>query len=108
MRYCPVVLASNGRIRPDVVQINGKPERHPEGANYLEWREKGRRVPLSVGKDAQDAAARRQRKEAELRALNNGVSILPESDDGHRAVAAAVADFLEDTEVTKKPKTFAA
>jgi integrase/recombinase XerD len=108
MRYCPVVLASNGRIRPDVVQINGKPERHPEGANYLEWREKGRRVRLSVGKDAQDAAARRQRKEAELRALNNGVSILPESDDGHRAVAAAVADFLEETELTKKPKTFAA
>jgi hypothetical protein len=53
-RYCPVVLASNGRVRPDPVLVNGHPERHAEGAYYLEWREKGRRVRLSVGKDAQD------------------------------------------------------
>jgi integrase/recombinase XerD len=108
MRYCPVVLGSNGRIRPDVVLVNGRPERHSEGSYYLEWREKGKRVRLSVGKDGQDAAARRQRKEAELRALNSGVPILPESGDGHRSVAAAVADFLEETELTKKPKTLAA
>ena len=108
MRYCPIVLASNGRIRPDLVLVNGQPERHPEGAYYLEWREKGRRIRLSVGKDAQDAAARRQRKEAELNALNNGVPVLPENDDGHRSVAAAVTQFLEETELTKKPKTLAA
>jgi integrase/recombinase XerD len=108
MRYCRVVLASNGRIRPDVVQINGKPERHPEGAYYLEWREKGKRVRLSVGKDAQDAAARRDRKEAELNALNKGLSVLPENGNGQRSVAVAVAQFLEETELTKKPKTLAA
>ena len=108
MRYCPIVLASNGRIRPDLVLVNGRPERHPEGAYYLEWREKGRRIRLSVGKDAQDAAARRQRKEAELHALNNGVPVLPEPGDGHRSVAVAVAQFLEETELTKKPKTLAA
>jgi integrase/recombinase XerD len=107
-RYCPSVLGSNGRIRPDVVLVNGRPERHPEGAFYLEWREKGRRVCLSVGNDAQDAAARRQRKEAELRALNNGVPIMSEPGNGHRSVASAVADFLEETELTKKPKTLAA
>jgi len=108
MRYCPIVLASNGRIRPDLVLVNGRPERHPEGAYYLEWREKGRRIRLSVGKDAQDAAARRQRKEAELNALNNGVSVLPEPGNGHSSVAAAVARFLEETELTKMPKTLAA
>jgi integrase/recombinase XerD len=108
MRYCPVVLASNGRIRPDLVLVNGQPERHPEGAYYLEWREKGKRIRLSVGKDAQDAAARRQRKEAELNALNNGVSVVPENGNGQRSVAAAVAQFLEETELTKKPKTLAA
>jgi len=43
-----------------------------------------------------------------LRALNNGVPILPETGDGHRSVAAAVAGFLEETELTKKPKTLAA
>jgi integrase/recombinase XerD len=108
MRYCPIVLASNGRIRPDLVLIDGRPERHPEGAYYLEWRDKGKRIRLSVGKDAQDAAARRQRKEAELNALNNGVSVLPEPGNGHTSVAAAVARFLEETELTKKPKTLAA
>ena len=101
MRYCPVVLSPNGRVKPDLVLVNGKPEKHPEGAYYLEWREKGRRVRLSVGKDAQDAAARRQRKEAELHALNNGVAVMPEKGDGKLSVAAAVAQFLEETELTK-------
>jgi len=88
--------------------VNGKPERHPEGAYYLEWREKSKRIRLSVGKDAQDAAARRQRKEAELYAMNSGVSVVPENGNGQRSVAAAVAQFLEETELTKKPKTLAA
>lgn len=38
-RYCPVVLSANGRVKADVVMVNGKEERHPEGAYYLEWRE---------------------------------------------------------------------
>jgi integrase/recombinase XerD len=108
MRYCPVVLSPNGRVKPDLVLINDQPQKHPEGAYYLEWREKGRRVRLSVGKDAQEAATRRQRKEAELNALNNGVSVLPENGNGHRSIATAVAAFLEETELTKKPKTLAA
>ena len=108
LRYCPVVLSPNGRVKPDLVLVNGKPEKHPEGAYYLEWREKGRRVRLSVGKDPQDAAARRQRKEAELHALNNGVSVVPENGNEHPSVATAVAGFLEETELTKKPKTTAA
>ncbi len=109
LRYCPVVLSSNGRIKPDFILINGKREHHSEGAYYLEWRENGRRVRLSVGKDATDAGARRQRKEAELNALNNGVAVLPKNgQNGYRSVAAAVADFLDETKLTKKPKTLAA
>ena len=109
MRYCPVVLSPNGRVKPDLVIVNGQSERHSEGAYYLEWRENGRRIRLSVGKDPQDAAARRLRKEAELNALNQGVTVVPENgDSGHRSVAIAVARFLEETELTKKPKTLAA
>jgi integrase len=108
-RYCPVVLSANGRVKPDFVIVNGQPERHTEGSYYLEWRENGRRVRLSVGKDAADAAARRQSKEAELNARNNGVAVVPDSgENGHRLIAAAVAEFLEETELTKKPKTLAA
>jgi integrase/recombinase XerD len=107
-RYCTVVLSANGRIKPDLVIVNGKQETHKEGAYYLEWREGAKRVRLSVGKDPADASARRQRKEAELNAVNNGVAVVPDGENGNRSVAAAVADFLDETKLTKKPKTLAA
>ncbi len=106
MRYCPVVLSANGRVKPDAVLVNGKPERHPEGAYYIEWHDNGRRRRLSVGKDAADASSMRLRKETEL---NNGDATVPEiAANGHRSVAGSVADYLEETELTKKPKTLAA
>lgn len=37
LRYCPVVEAANGRIHPDVVMVNGREERHPEGSYYLDY-----------------------------------------------------------------------
>jgi hypothetical protein len=63
LRYCPVVVSANGRIKPDSVYINGKEARHPEGAYYLEWRDGPKRVRLSIGKDAATATARRLQKE---------------------------------------------
>jgi integrase/recombinase XerD len=107
-RYCSVLLSANGRVKPDIVVVNGKEEWHPEGAYYLEWRDGAKRIRLSVGKNAADAAARRQRKEAELNALNNGVMIVPDGQNGHRSLAAAVADFLDETKLTKKPRTHSA
>jgi len=107
-RYCRVLLSANGRVKPDVVFVNGTEERHQEGAYYLEWREGSKRVRLSVGKDPADASARRLRKEAELNAVNNGVTVVPEGQNGHRSLAAAVAEFLDETKLTKKPKTLAA
>jgi choline dehydrogenase-like flavoprotein len=66
-----------------------------EGAYYLEWREGAKRVRLSVGKDPQDAAARRLRKEAELNAVNNGVAVVAENgQNGHRSLEAAVTEYL--------------
>ncbi len=108
MRYCQVVSSSNGRVKPDLVLINGQPERHPEGAYYLEWRENGRRVRLSVGRDPQDAAALRLRKQAELNALNHGVAVLPANGNASRSIAAAVEGYLEEVKLSKKPKTSAA
>jgi integrase/recombinase XerD len=107
-RYCRVVLSANGRVKPDLVLVNGKQETHKEGAYYLEWREGSKRIRLSVGKDPADASARRLRKEAELNAVNNGVAVVPASQNGHRSVAAAIAEFLDETKLTKKPKTHAA
>jgi integrase len=62
-----------------------------------------------VGKDAADASARRLRKESELNAVNNGVTVVPETgDSSHRSLTGAVTAFLDETKLTKKPKTLAA
>jgi len=112
LRYCPVVLSANGRIRPDWVLVNGTEERHPEGAYYLEWREGTKRTRLSVGNDPATATARRMQKEAEFNAKNHGIEVAPavlqNGNNGHRSLATAVAEFLEETKLTKKPEALAA
>jgi integrase/recombinase XerD len=109
LRCCPVVEAANGRIRPHVVMVDGREERHEEGAYYISWYE-GRTVKrLSVGKDAVEARNRRDRKQAELTAKSKGVAVVASADaNGHRSISAAVVDYLEGTKLTKKPKTLAA
>jgi site-specific recombinase XerD len=110
LRYCPAVITSNGRIKQDIVVVNGKEERHPEGAYYLDWRTNGVRVRLSVGKNGQDALTQRDRKTFELNAANHGVVLQSEQNNSptDHSLTAAVADFLDDTKLTKKPKTVAA
>ncbi len=108
LRFCPVVLAANGRIRPNWVKVSGKQEHHPEGAYYIEWCEGSKRVRQSVGNNATNATEKRARKEAELNAENHGAVLVPENGNGQRSVAEAVADYLEETKLTKKSKTLAA
>jgi integrase/recombinase XerD len=105
LRFCPVVMAGNGRVKPDMVLTKGKPERHPEGSYYLEWRNSGKRIRLSVGKDAAAADAQRQRKEYELRAPIHNVQVVVPEKNGHRSLASAVETYLEEIKLTKKPKT---
>jgi hypothetical protein len=94
---CP----ANGRVKPDFVFINGQPERHTEGSYYLEWRENGRRVRLSVGKDAADATARRQRKEAELNALNKDVAVVPDNGENGQISTLPMQPFASATNPTE-------
>lgn len=108
LRYCPVVIAGNGRIKPDYVLVNGKPERHPEGSYYISWYSGRRLLRVSVGKDAATATARRQQKEAELNAVNNGVAIVTENGNGRTPLLGAVTDYLDEIKLSKKPKTLAA
>jgi integrase/recombinase XerD len=108
-RYCPAVVSNNGRVKPDWVMVEGREEKHPEGAYYLEWRDGGRRVRLSVGKDAAQAHTQRLRKEAELNAVSKGITIREGSDAdeaGKRPMILAAADFLEEVKLTKQEKTF--
>jgi hypothetical protein len=98
-------MAGNGRVKPDMVLTNGKPERHREGSYYLEWRNGSKRICLSVGKDAAAADAQRQRKEYDLRAPIHNVQVVVPEKNGHRSLAAAVETYLEEIKLTKKPKT---
>jgi integrase/recombinase XerD len=109
LRFCPVVLSVNGRVKPDWVLVNGKEERHPEGAYYIEWREGSKRMRASVGKDAADANARRLRNEAELNAVNNGVAVAEEMRTGKRRfVTAAVAEYLDEIKISRSAATHSA
>ena len=112
VRYCPVVLSANGRAKPDYVYVfvdgKKKEERHPKGAYYIEWRENGKRRRLSVGDNPGEATAQRLRKEAELNARNHGVAVAATSTNGKRSLAGAMAEYLEQIELSKKPKTYAA
>jgi integrase/recombinase XerD len=107
LRYCPVAKSANGRVKPDAVKVDGKEQRHPEGAYYIEWRDDGKRIRLSVGKDAAIASSVRLRKESEL---NGGDASIPQikENNGPRSLFVAVSDYLEDIELSKKPKTLAA
>ena len=109
MRYCPVAQSPNGRVKPDLVVVNGQQDATPRARTIWNGAKAGRRIRLSVGKDA----SRRQPHDASGRKPNSTPSIaecpvLPEDGDGHRSVAKAVAAFLDETELTKKPKTLSA
>jgi integrase/recombinase XerD len=109
LRYCPVVLAANGRIRPNYVLVDGKQEAHPEGAYYLEWRKGTKRVRRSVGNNAADAVAESHRKQAEFNAVNSGVTVVsPDTKDSRRSLPATATEYLEEARLRMKPRSYAA
>lgn len=108
LRFCPVIVSANGRVKPDYVLIAGKEERHPEGAYYLEWYEGSQRIRQSVGKDASAAAARRHRQQHILSSKAVGIKVVDENQANGMPLDLAVVSYLDDVKISKKPKTYAA
>ena len=108
LRFCPVVISANGRVKPDYVVVGEKEERHPEGAYYLEWYEGPKRIRQSVGKDASTAAARRHKQEQILASKAAGIKLAEENSPDGTLLGDAVVIYLEDIKKTKKHKTYAA
>jgi integrase/recombinase XerD len=106
--FFPVALTAKGHVRSDIVLVKGVEERHPEGKYYLEYRQNGKRIRQPLGRDAGEAHNRRLAKEAELAACNAGVPVLAQINGTRILLTAAIAAYLEETKLTKKPKTLAA
>ncbi len=70
----------------------------------------GTRSPINeTGGCSHDRSyAARALRTCSVYSMNNGASIVPEGKDGRRSIAASVADYLDETKLTKKPKTLAA
>ena len=105
--FCPVAYGVRGHIKPNVVKVQGVEQRHDEGVYYIDWRADGKRYRVTVGRDATEAENRRQAKEKELAAISAGVPVLART-DGQVSLTAAIAEYLEETKLTKKPKTLSA
>jgi integrase/recombinase XerD len=104
-RFCPVVYSGNGRIKPDQVLVNGKPETHTEGAYYIEWYDNGKRKRRSVGKNALDAFAAQKRQAQVLGAKAHGITV-SEGDPTSPTLGEACEEFLREIELHRKHKTF--
>lgn len=108
-RFCPVVIAGNGRVKPGWVSVDGKDEHHPEGSYFIDWTEKGKRKRQSVGKDAAQALNRKLRRETELKAKSQGIALAPEEEQKvSTSLQDAVSEYLAEIKLTRKPKTFSA
>ena len=105
-RFCPVVHTSNGRIRPDYVLIDGRPELHKEGAYYIEWYRDGTRYRESVGKSPSEAFATAERKVQVLRNQALGIEIVSEQKRIGITLSEACGEFLEETRQHHRPKTY--
>jgi hypothetical protein len=95
------MVSPNGRIKPDGVWMDGKEVRRPKGTYYIDYTDSsGKRARTSVGALAAEAQATRLRKEAELRAIAQGLNVTSDGDrvgdTAKRPIALAVAEFLQD------------
>src|SRR5580693_5857232 len=105
LRFCPVVMAKNRRVKANYVLVDGHEEFHGEGAYYIEWYEGGKRIRQSVGKDAILAAGRQHRQAQILASRAAGIRVLDEKNDEDILLADAVNDFLYKARISKKPRT---
>ena len=105
-RYCPVVFTVNGRIKSDCVVVDGVETRVPGGNYYLDWTSDGKRKRKSVGKNATQAIAQQLRKQTELKAIEQGLSVTNEEPEKRRRLDATIADYLDDIRASKKKKTW--
>jgi len=112
-RFCEVVVAANGKIKPNVVLIDGQEQVHPEGRYYIDFLQDGQRKRLAAGASAAEAATAADKQTriltAHKAATAAGIS-LPQAKPpaGSRSLHDAVDAYLLEVQAHKKPKTYSA
>jgi integrase/recombinase XerD len=74
-KLCPAVMEPNGKLK-DRVKVKGRIEVHTEGVYYLEWRDHGQRMRVSV-RDRADVVRRARLKALETDTAESGIAIPP-------------------------------
>lgn len=105
-QHCPVVRGKTGRVKQDLVLVDGRIEHHPEGYYSLDWREGGRRHRLSLGKDAPAAQLALERRVTTQRARAIGMVVSEDRCAMGLGVEEACAEYLDETRLQRSPKTF--
>jgi integrase/recombinase XerD len=117
LRFCKVIRGGNGKIRPDLVLVDGL-ETVPlkaGGLYYLDFISNGRRTRRAAGSTAAEATLAAERQEAvllsERAAAKAGIVLTPSPEPvstGGRSLRDAVTVYLLEIAAHKKTKTHAA
>jgi integrase len=108
-RYCKPAYSANNKIKPNVVLVDGKEEKHTEGGYYLnvdgQWEKVG--VTAVQAQEGQMKRLARQRYERDTGER------LPEPECRKELLSDAIARYLEELELkvagkSRQPKTLAA
>ena len=109
LRFVPVVRNANGRIKQDIVLVQGNEEKHSEGSYYICWLDGRKLRREAVGRDATLAYnAQLAKQEALANGTANGNSTPTPEQSSSRTLAEAIEAYLAEVKITKKPKTYAA
>jgi len=109
--WANVIVADNKRIRPGVVEIDGKEVPVTGGRFYLCWSEGAKRYKKSVGTNPMKALEEKKDQEARLRLGQTQASQpqAPQAQPGQgKTLAEAVAAYLQEVKDHRKPKTLSA
>lgn len=106
-QFFPVVNV-NGRPKPELVIIDGKPRRGTAGTFYLDWRENGQRRTRSVGTSPREALDAWQLQSGIFAGEIEAPEEEPKAASTSTTIRAAVDSYLAEVKATKGDATWRA
>ena len=106
-QFFPVVNV-NGRPKPELVIIDGKPRRSTGGTFYLDWRENGQRRTRSVGTSPREALDAWQLQSGIFSGEIEAPEEEPSAASTSTTIRAAVESYLAEVKATKGEATWRA